>query len=188
MSQKPVRRIFLREFRAISLAISTYEDFNLLANHIAEGICTSFSVKGCSIMILDERDQQLYRVSSYGISERYLSKGPVFLYSQDAAFVKGEADFIEDLQNDPRIQYPEEAGREGIVSMLSVPIKCRNFVIGLIRIYHSDKWILHDDDLDSFCVLAMHLGLVIENNGLRNFLEGVKVAMESLPPRMLTGL
>jgi transcriptional regulator with GAF, ATPase, and Fis domain len=188
MSQKSVRRIYLREFRAISLAISTYEDFNLLANHIAEGISTSFKVKGCSMMILDERDQQLHRVSSYGISDTYLKKGPVFLYSEDPAFVKGEPVFIENLQNDSRIQYPEQAAQEGIVSMLSVPIKCRESVIGLIRIYHSDKWILDDDDLDSFTVLAMHLGLVIENNGLRNFLEGVKVSMENLPPRMLTGL
>jgi transcriptional regulator with GAF, ATPase, and Fis domain len=188
MNQEPARRIFLREFRSISRAISTYEDFGVLVNHFAEGISKSFQVKGCSIMILDERDQQLYRVSSYGVSDRYLSKGPVFLYSEDAAFVEGKPVFIEDTQNDFRIQYPEDAAHEGIASMLSVPIKCRESVIGLIRIYHSEKWLLHDDDLDSFCVLAMHLGLVIENNGLRNFLEGVKHAMESLPPRMLSGL
>jgi GAF domain-containing protein len=188
MNQEPVRRIFLREFRAISLAISTYEDIGVLVNHFAEGISTSFQVKGSSIMILDERDQQLHRVSSYGISNRYLSKGPLFLYSEDAAFVEGKPVFIEDVESDPRIQYPGDAVREGIVSILSVPIKCRESVIGLIRIYHSERWLLHEDDLESFCVLAMHLGLVIENNGLKNFLEGVKLSMENLPPRLLGGL
>ena len=37
-------------------------------------------------------------------------------------------------------------------------------------------------------VMAEHLGLVIENNGLKNFLDGVKSALESLPPRMLRDL
>jgi hypothetical protein len=34
----------------------------------------------------------------------------------------------------------------------------------------------------------MQLGLVIENSGLKNFLEKVKVVMESLPLRMFDGL
>ncbi len=33
--------------------------------------------------------------------------------------------FVEDIQIDPRVQYPEAATKEGIVSMLSVPIKSR---------------------------------------------------------------
>jgi len=36
--------------------------------------------------------------------------------------------------------------------------------------------------------LAELLGLVIENNGLRNFFERVRSALESLPLRMLEGL
>jgi hypothetical protein len=36
--------------------------------------------------------------------------------------------------------------------------------------------------------MAEQLGLVIENNGLKNFLEGVKIALESLPQRMLKGM
>jgi hypothetical protein len=58
----------------------------------------------------------------------------------------------------------------------------------LIRIYHNQVWQIHDDDMDSFCLLAAQLGLVIENNGLKNFFEKVKGAMEMVPPRMLKEL
>jgi len=188
MDQKLERKFYLEHFKAISHAISTYEDLNVLTNHLAEGTGRRFKAKGCSIMLLDERDNQLYHVSSYGISNDYLRKGPVIVNDKHCAIYKGEPVFVEDMQNDPRVQYPKAAAEEGIVSMLSIPIKCREAIIGIIRIYHGERRQIHDEDIDTLCVMAEHLGLVIENNGLKNFLDGVKVALESLPPRMLKGL
>ncbi len=185
MAEKPMRRIFLKEFKAISRAISTYEDLGLLIKHIVQGVVKSFKVKACSIMILDEREKQLYTVASSGVSAEYLSKGALFVDEKYSSFFTGKPVFVEDLQNDPRIKYPEDAAKEGFVSMLSVPIKCREAVLGLIRVYNSEPWALHEDDTDSFCVLSEHLGLVIENNGLRNFLDNIKTAMDNLPLRML---
>ena len=69
--------------------------------------------------------------------------------------------------------------------MLSIPIKSRNMVIGLIRIYNSEPWEIHEEDVDAFRVLAKQLGLVIEYHGLKNFLETVNSAMDKLPLRML---
>jgi signal transduction protein with GAF and PtsI domain len=188
MNENSERRIHLREFKAISRAILTFSDVNLLINHIVERICRSFSVKGCSIMLFDDREKQLFRVASHGVSEEYLNKGPLLVDNKYAAFVTGLPVFIENFQNDRRVQYPEAAAKEGIVSMLSVPIKFRDVPIGLIRIYHNEVWQIHDDDMDSFTLLAVQLGLVIENNGLHNFFEKVKGAMEMLPLKMLKGL
>ncbi len=188
MQNHSPRKIHLKEFKALIRAISGYEELHILAVHLAGHLCRSFEVKGCSIMLFDEREGQLFRVSSHGISEEYLEKGPIFVDDKYTAFVTGEPVFIEDFQNDPRVQYPEAAKKEGIVSMLSVPIKYRNAAMGLIRIYHSKPWRPDPEDLDSFCLLAEHMGMVIENSGLKNFLEKVVSAMETLPLRMLKGL
>ena len=188
MTPKPKRKFYLREFKAISHAISTYEDLNLLINHLAEGTSRTFGAKGCSIMLLDERENQLFHVSSYGISDEYLRKGPIALDAKYCAFFKGEPVFIENMQKDPRVHYPEAATREGIVSMLSVPIKYREASIGLIRIYHGETNPFNEEDISALCVLAAHLGLVIEYNGLKNFLDKVKNAMGDLPLRLLEGL
>ncbi|MFC1819620.1 GAF domain-containing protein, partial [Thermodesulfobacteriota bacterium] len=115
-------------------------------------------------------------------------KGPVFVDEKYSAFVKGKPVFVEDIRNDPRIQYPDAAIKEGIVSMLSIPIKFRGTAIGLIRIYHNELKRIHEEDIDTMSVMAELLGLVIENNGLKNFIDKVKMAMESLPARMLEGL
>ncbi len=185
MPQKPNRRIRLQEFKAISHAISTYDDFSLMINHFIEAIIRAFKVKGCSLLLLDESENQLFHVRSQGVSEEYLKKGAIFVDDKYSSFVTGAPVFIEDLQNDPRIQYPDAAAKEGFVSMLSFPIKCREATVGLIRIYHDKSWALHEQDVDSFCVLAEHLGLVIENNGLKNFLDTIKAAIDGLPNRML---
>jgi len=173
---------------AISRALSEYDDFSRLVAHMVEGITRSFEVYGCSVLLFDDHEKKLVHVRSYGISDEYLRKGPIFVDEKYTSFLTGQPVFIADLQQDERVQYPEAAAREGVVSMLSVPIKIRSEVIGLIRIYNDEPWSLHDDDVSAFCVLAKHLGLVIENNGLRNFLEGVKMTLNSLPLRLLKGL
>lgn len=178
------RRFYLKHFKAISNAIATYEDFNLLVNHLAEGLCRTFRVKGASIMILDELEKQLFRVSSYGISEAYLEKGPVFANPKLCALYTGKPEVVLDFQNDDRVQYPESAAKEGIVSMMSIPIKFRTTVIGVIRIYHEAPLNLNEEDIDSLCVMANQLGVVIECNGLKNFVEHIKIAIENLPPRV----
>jgi signal transduction protein with GAF and PtsI domain len=185
MALKPERRIAVKDFATICRAIASYEDLDLLFNHFVEVISRAFDVKGCSLLLFEEHEKQLIRVSSFGISEIYLNKGPVFMDDKESAFVKCEPVFVEDMQNDPRIQYPQAAAREGIVSLLSFPMICREKVVGLTRLYHSDHWALHEEDLDLLCVMHRLLAFVIENNGLKNFLEQVKMEIGRLPPRML---
>jgi len=185
MTKKQEKKFYLKHFRSICHAIATYEDLNMLTDHLSEGTSRRFKAKGCSIMLLDERDNRLYPVSSYGISEDYLNKGPIFMDDKHCSINSGEPVFVEDMQNDPRVQYPQAAVTEGIVAMLSIPIKCREAIIGVLRIYHSEAIIIHEEDIETLCVMSENLGLVIESNGLKNFLEGVSAALESLPPRML---
>lgn len=188
MSEEPERKFDLKKYKTISRAISSYEDLTLLIDHLAEGTTRTFGAKGCSIMLLDERENQLFTVSCYGISEEYMQKGPLFIDDKYCAFIRGKPVYVKNMQEDQRIKYPESALKEGIVSMLSIPIIFKNIAIGLIRIYRSDMKGFHEEDIDTMLVMAMHLGLVIEINGLRNFLDGVNMAMENLPPRILKNL
>ncbi|MFA4917084.1 MAG: GAF domain-containing protein [Syntrophales bacterium] len=189
MSEKSERRFYLKHFKAISRAIATYEDLNTLINHLVEGTTRTFKAKGCSIMLLDERDNELIHIASYGISDEYLQKGPVmWVDNTQSAFMTGKPVFVKDMQNDPRIQYPEAAEKEGIVSMISIPIKSRKAIVGGLRIYFDEPRIIVDEDIDSITVLTALLGLVIENNGLKNFLEQVRMALDSLPSRLRGGV
>ena len=76
MKSKPQRRITITDFKRICRAIATYEVLDVLFEHLVEVISRAFQIKGCSLLLFDEREKQLVRVSSYGISEEYLNKGP----------------------------------------------------------------------------------------------------------------
>ncbi len=182
------RKFYLRHFKSISHAISTYENLNLLITHIAEGVSRTFGIKGCSVLLYDEREKQLFMASSYGISDTYLNKGPIMVDDEHSVIKVGKPVYIADMQNDPRVQYPKAAEAESLACMMSIPIKCRDAVTGALRMYHGEPLLLHEDDIDALCVMTEQLGVVIENNGLRNFLDGLKQAMENLPLRLLKGL
>ena len=188
MGSKPEARIQLKEFKAITYAISTYEDLNVLQRHMVEGVCSAFNIKGCSIKLYDDREKELFRVSSCGLSKNYLKNEPIIVSGENEECLNGEVIFYKDMRNDKKVVNPEAAEKEGIVSMLSVPIMYGRAVLGVLKMYHSAPWILHDDDLDAFTVFAKHLGLRIEYTGLRNFFETVKAAAGSLPLRMIEDL
>ena len=186
MTQKWERKFYLKEFRSITRILSSNSELLVLINQMVEGICRTFEVQGACIMLYDDGEKQLFNVGSYGISEEYLTKGPVLVNRQYSSFFTGEPILIADLQHDPRILYPKEADKENLHSMLSIPIKSRGAITGIIRMYHPEPIHLHDEDVESISVLAELLGLVIENHGLRNFLEEVKVATRNLPARLLS--
>lgn len=188
MSDSVDKRLALSQFRAISVAIANYEDLDVLIRHFVNGLCRAFKFRAASILLYDEREKQLFHVGSCGISDGYLQKGPVFWDEKQTAFAKGEPVFIDDLRNDPRVQYPTAAIAEGLVAMASFPIMFREAIIGILRIYHDSRIRFHPEDMDSISALGQLLGLVIESHGLRNFLDVVKGAIAGLPLRMLKGL
>ena len=95
---------------------------------------------------------------------------------------------VANVLEDPDYKEKDLARKEGLVSMLSIPILFYEESIGVIRIYHSEKKKINEDDIDALKVLAEHLGIVIEYNGLKNFLEKVYTAVESLPARTLKSM
>lgn len=188
MDYEPERKIYLPQFRGISHAISTYEDVNLLGRHIVESICMTFDIMAASVLVFDDREKELYYVCSHGLSADYLRKKPEYVEGKLEEFITGKPVFFEDFQNDSRLKHKEGAKKEGIVCMLSFPIKCRKDVVGLLKLYNNYNWMIHEEDRESINILAEQFGLVIENNGLKNFLSEVRAVMATLPLRMLEGI
>ena len=188
MVHVPERKINLAQFRAISHAISTYEDVTLLSRHIVESICRTFGIMASTVLVFDDREKKLYCVCNHGLSDEYLRKQPEYNADLLQEFVTGKPVFFSDFANDPRVSHKDAIKKEGIVSMLSFPIKYRHNVVGLLKLYNNESWMIHDDDKDSISILSEQFGLVIENNGLKNFLDEVRAVMSNLPLRMLRGL
>ncbi len=108
-----------------------------LLNQIARKVCEVMQTKACSIRLLDEQTRELVIKAVYNLSERYLKKGPVLVEDHpiDVEAIKGNLIYIEDVPNDPRVRYPEDARAEGLVSCLVCGMVYRGKPLGVIRVY-----------------------------------------------------
>jgi len=84
---------------------------------------------------------------------------------------------IFDVMDDPRIQYPNEARKEGIASLLSVPIVVGGNLIGAIRVYTSKPWEFTLEDVNFVQSLAQVAGIAIN---MARYTKGLKSSIDVL--------
>lgn len=129
---------------------------------IVESVTKGMEAKGCSLLIRDKIGERLVHRISYGISGEYVRKGDIEIDSTVDLVLKGQAVSIPDVASDPRVQYPEDAAREGIVSMLSIPIRSYSGIIGVMRIYTAERREFSREEIDFLDSIAELSGLVLE--------------------------
>ena len=132
-------------------------------NVISHSVMKMMGLKGVTIRLLDERTNLLELASACGLSEVYINKGPVNADKSLAKALKGEPHYVSDASTDPGVQYPEEASKEGIVSVLSFPLKGKEKVIGTIRLYTGEKRYFSQNELDFIGALSSQGAISIEN-------------------------
>lgn len=150
------------------------EEVVLLA---VESIKTALGFKGCATFLVNRQTNELELAASFGLSEEYLSKGPLSALRSIAQSLEEGPVAIYDVTDDPRIQYPEEAKKEGIASMLSVPIVIGGQSIGVLRVYTAEPWEFTLDDVNFIQAMASMSGMAIEM--ARNY-KGMKDSIEVL--------
>ncbi|MEE9120442.1 MAG: GAF domain-containing protein [Syntrophobacteria bacterium] len=143
-----------------------------------DNIKTALDVKGCSVFLINRKTDELEVAASFGLSAEYINKGPVSALRSIAQSLEEGPLAIYDVSDDPRIQYPDAAKKEGIVSILSVPIVAAGKVIGALRIYTSEHWEFTLEDVNFVQAMAQIAGMAIEMarqyKGLKDSIEILK--------------
>ncbi len=136
---------------------------------LACGCSLAMNAKGCAVRTLDEKREVLELGAAWGLSESYLQKGPVELCKAplDARIIHGEIVDIADVGTESRMLYPEQAAREGIRSMLCVPLRVKDHVVGVLRVYRSEPHESTRDEIGTALALAAQGGNILEKFRLR---------------------
>jgi hypothetical protein len=169
---EPRERKYYRLFREVSRVINSTLDLEEVLKLITENTVRVLKVKGCVIRLLDPKRNTLDVTASHGLSETYLKKGPVDADKSMVDTLKGETVLIFDTSKDLRLQYPEEAKREGIASILSVPVSVKGKVIGVLRIYTSRRREFSENEMEFASALAEMSGIAIDNARMYSHLKG----------------
>ena len=153
-------------FLDLASNINSSLDVKKILHNLTVDICEALDMKGVIIRLLNKETGNLQLVASHGLSDEFLNKGPVSAEKSVAQAMKGETIVIDDVQTDKRLQYRDEANREGIVSMLVVPIKVKDDVIGIMRLCSAVKRDYPEDIILLVNALAQTGGLAIQNASL----------------------
>ncbi len=121
---------------------------------ICKAITDAFSLKGCYFRVLSRDSKELELIASYGLSEKFLNKGPVDTAKGVSKALNGEIDYVANVADDPNLQYPKETKEEGIVGLLSIPLVSREQTIGIIRLATNSEKDFSDQELDIISLVA----------------------------------
>ena len=150
-------------FTDLSRAVHSSTDVKEVLDLVVRKSCEAINAKGALLRILNLDTSQLELSAAYGLSEKYLSKGPVS--SKEIITDVCKADrviIIEDVLTDSRIQYPIEAQEEGIKLMVDLPLTLGEHVVGFIRIFFSEKRRFSDDELNFLVAIAEQCAFAID--------------------------
>lgn len=154
---------FLRELQAISQLVNSTLDLDRVLSTIVELLPRSLQAQGCTIRLLTPKSKELELAAAAGLSREYLDRGEVVDEKNTIQALNGEAVAIHDVTADDRVLYHEHMVREGIRSLLAVPIKVMDEVIGIIRILAREPRQFSEAEINFSLAVAEAGGSAITN-------------------------
>ena len=162
---------YLKLFIDVCKVINSSLDLKEVLTLITENMVKLINVKACTIFLLDKDQKKLDVSASHGLSDAYLRKGTLDADKSIADTLDGKIVLIRDTSNDSRIQYPEEAKKEGITSVLSVPMTVKGQIIGVLRIYTSEQRDFSENEYKLILGVADMGGIAIDNARMYDHLK-----------------
>ncbi len=138
--------------------------------------------KICSLMLLDENKQELAIRATQSISEEYNKKPNLKLGEGIAgkAALENKPIAVYDLAKEPEYKYQEIAKKEGLRSLLCVPLSVKDKVVGVLNLYTSKPHKFTQNEINVLTTVASQAAITIENAQL---LVKSKMAQEELETR-----
>jgi PAS domain S-box-containing protein len=154
---------YLRVFEEITKAVSSSLRVSEVLDMIVKKIPQVMSLKAATIRMLDKTGKKLKLVAAFGLSDKYLNRGPVDSEENIIEALNENPVAMYDVSVDRKVHYQKEAAEEGIKSMLSLPIIARRKVIGVLRLLTGHHRTFSQQEIDFAVSLAEQCGTAIEN-------------------------
>ncbi|MEN6356488.1 MAG: GAF domain-containing protein [Armatimonadota bacterium] len=125
----------------------------------------SMNFKICSVMLLDEDRKELVIKATQSKSRAYTKKPNVKLTESVAgrAIVEAKPITIRDVRKTPGYQYPDIAKKEGLCSLIALPLSVKKEIIGVLNCYTATPRDFSEEDIGLLTALANQAAISIQN-------------------------
>ncbi|SDU59708.1 GAF domain-containing protein [Desulfobacula phenolica] len=167
-------------FKVIKSAMHTSADLESMGNNLVQLMTGALDIKGCSLFAANPQKKELDIFTTFGLSTTYLRKGAISSKKSIAAIYNKKPVVIKDTSNTDLLQYPEAAQKEGIKSIISLPVVFSGKIIGAIRLYHNQSWDVSDHDLETLMLFTDHVGMAMTYTRLLNAFMLIKDTVQDV--------
>jgi two-component sensor histidine kinase/uncharacterized protein YigA (DUF484 family) len=139
-------------------------DLQELLDTATRSVASIMGVKGASIKLLDETRTKLIFSSTYGLSENYLAKGTIDIDKSpiNRRIIEGSFVAMGRIDEEDYFQYPEDIRKEGIASMVCLPLRVEKMPLGVFCMYSEISYDFSENDIQFFSLLSDLTALAIE--------------------------
>ncbi len=123
-------------------------------------------VNTCSIKLLDDQREKLIFASTFGLGEGCKTAGKGIEIARSTInqkIIDGSLSVIGKIDEKDYPQYPEDIRKEGIASMICLPLTVGKTALGIFCVYSAEPGYFSDDDLEFFSLMTDLTALSIEN-------------------------
>ena len=137
--------------------------------------------KICSIMLLSPDKKELIIEATQSLSQEYISKPNISVNNSISgrAILQKRPVSVLDVTREPDFLYPEMARKEGLCSLLSVPMMVKEDVIGIINCYTEKPHEFSEEETAIVQAVANQAAIAIQNTQLMEELVETKKALET---------
>jgi signal transduction histidine kinase len=158
---------YYQVFRDISRAVHLSTSLKEVMYLAVEKSTKVINAKGAILRILNLETSQLELGASYGLEDRHLSKEPVPRKDLITDLCQlNKFIIIDDVLNDARVQNPKEKWDEGIRMILDLPLTLESNIVGIIRIFFTEKREFCEEELDFLVSIAEQCATAIDKERL----------------------
>ncbi|MBU1062470.1 MAG: GAF domain-containing protein [Candidatus Omnitrophica bacterium] len=136
----------------------------------------------CTLMLLDDKKDKLVIRATQSISEEYIKKQPLAKGEGIAWKVIKDNNpiVVPDVLKEPGYKYKDIAEKEGLASLLCMPLAVKNKVIGVLNCYTSKPHRFTKTEINVLVSVANQAAIAIENTEL---MVKTRVIQEELETR-----
>ena len=149
---------------SVSRTINSTLNLDEALRAVTREACLLMRARMCSLMMLDETHEWLNLRASYGAGEAYLNKPRLSVEESLLGVVvrRKKPLQVENVQTSNRYQNVEVARREGLISLLSVPLLFAGQVTGALNVYTGRPYSFSNEEIRILSALAELSGIAIE--------------------------
>jgi len=176
----------------INTAFGLNSDLKKISNLISMLTCRIMHTEACIIRLFDEKRGILHIEGGWGLRKNHLSLTPLKLGESISGRVAkiGRPVVVDDLCKEDIAKCPEIAKKEGLVSVVAMPMVCKDKLVGVISTYSRRPRHFTEEEIKPLSVFASQAAVAVQEARLCedvhityfNIIHSLMLAMEARDP------